>query len=99
MRLHGYRIIQKNFTTNFGELDIIAQKNNVVVIVEVKSRYFKSDWHPLSSIDKKKQAKIKKLSKYYILYKDLQGVNLRIDAITLQRKFVFFVIKHYKNIF
>ena len=37
----GYLIIEKNFRTSFGELDIIAKKNQTFVIVEVKSRYKK----------------------------------------------------------
>lgn len=32
----GYRIIETNFRTRFGELDIIASKDNFLVFVEVK---------------------------------------------------------------
>ena len=73
--LRGYLIIERNFRTSFGELDIIAKINQTFVIIEVKSRYKKSDWHPLDAIDSKKRNKIRKLAKYYIAAKKLFGSN------------------------
>jgi len=34
----GFRIIEKNYRTVFGEIDIIAQDKGVLVFVEVKAR-------------------------------------------------------------
>ncbi len=95
----GYLIIEKNFRTSFGELDIIAKKNQTFVIVEVKSRYKKGDWHPLTAIDSKKKNKIRKLINYYIATKKLFGKNLRVDVLTVEKKKFWFSVKHYENIF
>ena len=38
LRLHGYRIVERNFHCRQGEIDIIARKGEVVVFVEVKQR-------------------------------------------------------------
>ena len=38
LRLHGYRIVERNFRCRQGEIDIIARKGEVVVFVEVKQR-------------------------------------------------------------
>lgn len=38
LRLHGYRIVQRNFRCRQGEIDIIARKGDVVAFVEVKQR-------------------------------------------------------------
>ena len=35
---HGYEVVARNFRTRFGELDIIAQKDGVLALVEVKLR-------------------------------------------------------------
>lgn len=37
LRLHGYRIIDRNVYNRFGEIDIIALKDNILRFVEVKS--------------------------------------------------------------
>lgn len=38
LRLHGYRIVERNFRCRQGEIDIIAQKGEFVAFVEVKQR-------------------------------------------------------------
>ena len=36
--LHGYRILKRRYKTHFGEIDILASKNNDLVAFEVKAR-------------------------------------------------------------
>lgn len=36
--LHGYRIVEKNYRSRHGEIDIIARKGKYIVFVEVKTR-------------------------------------------------------------
>lgn len=38
LRLHGYRIIERNFRCRQGEIDIIAGRGGIVAFVEVKQR-------------------------------------------------------------
>ncbi len=38
LRLHGYRIAERNFRCRQGEIDIIARKGDIVAFVEVKQR-------------------------------------------------------------
>ena len=38
LRLKAYRILERRFKTPFGEIDIIATKGSILVIVEVKQR-------------------------------------------------------------
>ena len=38
LRLHGYRIVERNFRCRSGEIDIIACRGGVVAFVEVKLR-------------------------------------------------------------
>ena len=38
LQLKGYRILERNYRTKLGEIDIIARKGDVVAIVEVKAR-------------------------------------------------------------
>lgn len=36
--LHGYKILKRRYKTNFGEIDILASKNNDLIAFEVKAR-------------------------------------------------------------
>lgn len=38
LRLHGYRIMETNYSCRFGEIDLIARKGRYLVFVEVKLR-------------------------------------------------------------
>jgi len=38
LRCKGYKIIKRNYRTRFGEIDIIAQKADYIIAVEVKAR-------------------------------------------------------------
>lgn len=38
LRLKGYRILEKRYRTPLGEIDLIAEKNNLIAFVEVKYR-------------------------------------------------------------
>ena len=53
----GYRILEQNYKASFGEIDIIAEKNNCICFVEVKSRKsnkYGSLKKPLLTINKRK---------------------------------------------
>lgn len=38
LQAQGYQIVFRNFYSKYGELDIVAKKNNLLVFVEVKTR-------------------------------------------------------------
>ena len=38
LRLHGYRIVERNFRCRQGEIDIIARQGDIIAFVEVKQR-------------------------------------------------------------
>ena len=39
---NGYSILDRNYRNKFGEIDIICQKDNIIIFVEIKSRYTNS---------------------------------------------------------
>lgn len=63
---NGYRIIERNWRKRFGEIDIIALKDNVLVFVEVKT-WPKGDFFTLeSALGATKQQRIIKTAKCFI---------------------------------
>lgn len=77
----GLRIIEKNYTSKLGEIDIVALDGRSIVFVEVKTRKSKRHGHPLESITPKKQKQIIKAAKCYIKEKRLSNCSCRFDAV------------------
>ena len=55
LRRRGYKIIQRNYRTSFGEIDIIAEHEGVLVFIEVKARKTKGFGNPKWAITPNKQ--------------------------------------------
>src|SRR3989344_8475577 len=64
----GYEILDKNYRKPWGEIDIIARCNGVVVFVEVKanSQEFGGDFNPEVRVDWNKMRKIKRTAAFYL---------------------------------
>ena len=66
LKKNKYKIIERNFRTKFGEIDIIAKKGKEIFFIEVKTRKTISFGYPEESVDGRKLNKIKKVALYYI---------------------------------
>ncbi|SCY84605.1 YraN family protein [Alkaliphilus peptidifermentans] len=80
----GYSILFQNYRTRFGEIDIIAGKNNVVVFVEVKTRKSTTYGMPREAINYKKQMNYRRLAEHFIQNQPLsRGKDFRFDVIEI----------------
>lgn len=77
----GYTIIDTNWATRFGELDIVAKQDDIVVFVEVKTRHSINTESAFASITPTKREKMIKAVYQYLHEKDLDDIDWRIDAI------------------
>jgi len=68
-----YKILERNFRTKFGEIDIIAKKGKEIIFIEVKTRKTTEFGYPEEAIDKEKQEHIKKVASYYIQKKKVKN--------------------------
>ena len=66
LKKKGYKIVDKNFTTPFGEIDIIAWDGATLVFIEVKTRKSARYGHPFESVTRQKIKKISKVALYYL---------------------------------
>ena len=79
---HDYTILARNYRTPFGEVDLIAQKDGVLVYVEVKYRSSNDYGDPLEAVDRRKQRQICKVANYhYAGYAAGQEMDCRFDVI------------------
>lgn len=71
LREKGYLILDRNYRSRLGELDIVAKKDNLIIFVEVKTRTSDMFGCPSEAVNYKKQQTIYKLSQQYIMIKNL----------------------------
>jgi putative endonuclease len=85
LRKKGYRILEKNFKTPLGEIDIIARDGNTVAFIEVKTRTNDSFGYPFEAVNNRKRHKMKNLA---LLYLKKQGKEhpVRFDVISIFQK-------------
>lgn len=84
LEMHGFRIIERNFHSRQGEIDIIGLHKGQLVFVEVKYRRNKNTGFPEEAVDFKKQGRICRTSDYYRL-KNPGYVNMQVryDVVTI----------------
>jgi putative endonuclease len=65
LREKGYRILNRNFKTPMGEIDIIARDGKTLVFVEVKTRAY-DEPSPEEQVNHEKQHQITKAARFYL---------------------------------
>jgi putative endonuclease len=83
LKKSGYIIIERNFRSKYGEIDLIAKDGDYITFVEVKLRYGKLYGTPSESITYSKQLKIYRTAQYYIMKKKLYDNYFRFDVIEI----------------
>jgi len=95
----GYKIIDKNFYIKGGEIDIIAQKNNWTIFIEVKGRGNNSFGSPSQSVNFIKQKRIIKTALFYLKKNYIKMENIRFDVISIYKSGDKEEIEHIENAF
>ncbi len=81
---NGYEIIESNFNTKIGEIDIIAKDEDYLCFIEVKYRDANSMASGLYAVDKKKQNTIYKVAQIYLYKNGLNdNIKCRFDVISI----------------
>lgn len=93
LKKEGYRIINRNFRTRFGELDIIAKDGETMVFVEVKKKSSDMYGSAAEMVTPGKIWKITKMANSYIQETRYPG-DWRIDVVAIEK----YEVKILKNI-
>lgn len=97
LKQQGMQILEQNFYSRFGEIDIIAKDGDCLVFAEVKYRKNDSCGDPSEAVDYRKQKKICKTALYYCKKQGYEyEVSCRFDVITVSGDGT---IWHLKNAF
>jgi len=90
-------VAERNYRYKRAEIDLIAQKDECIVFVEVKTRSSNAYGHPEEAVNEKKARKIVEGAEHYVQEKEWAG-NIRFDivAVSLGAEFE---IRHFEDAF
>jgi putative endonuclease len=98
LRKNGYEILETNWTFQKAEVDIIAQKENTLAIVEVKTRSSLDFGLPQDFVKPKKIQLLVKAVNEYVVSNNLD-VEVRFDIIAIHKEGKSFAIEHLVDAF
>ncbi len=79
----GYRILETNYRSKVGEIDIIARDKGVIVFVEVKARASSRFGSPKGAVTPAKQRKISMAALEYLKRSGESGARARFDVVAI----------------
>lgn len=83
LRSKGYAILDRNFRSKFGEIDIVAKDGETLVFVEVKARIGNKFGTPEEAVLPWKLEKIKRTAEYFCMTNEMQNLKMRIEVVAL----------------
>lgn len=95
---NGYEILETNWTFDKAEIDIIAQKETILAVVEVKTRSSLDFGLPQEFVKPKKIQLLVKAINEYVIQNDLE-VDVRFDIIAIHKENEGFVLEHIEEAF
>lgn len=94
----GYNILERNWRCRIGEIDIIARDNDRFVFVEVKTRSADGFGHPFESITETKAARLRRLVAAWCESREVSGIKVRLDAVSVLIRAGRVNIEHLKQV-
>lgn len=98
LRDKGYEILERNYFTRRGELDIIAREGETTVFVEVKYRSSIANGEPYEAVTPTKLMHLMKAAEYYLISHGGMERRARFDVVSILKTPAGYKIKHLKNV-
>lgn len=83
LRKAGHRLLARNYSCKFGELDLITLDGGCIVFVEVRSTASNDALRPALSVDNFKQRQLTRLARFYLAQNRLLERSARFDVLSV----------------
>jgi len=83
LKKQKYKIIERNYRTRVGEIDIIAKDGEYTCFVEVRLRKSNDFGSPADTIDERKRRHIINTAKIYAASKNIYDTPMRFDVVLI----------------
>ncbi len=87
LRKQAYIILNRNYRTARGEIDLVAKDGETLVFIEVKTRKSTAFGTPLEAITRQKQVKLRELALTYMQEQHVGASGIRFDAIAISCRY------------
>ena len=103
LKKKGYQIIERNWRSKFGEIDLICQKDKALVFVEVKTKRGEGWGSPEEMEDRRKLEKVRRMGEVYMANHTSEQARFmaRVDVVAIVLNYDRSVarIDHYENVY
>ncbi len=99
VRSRGYRIVDRNYRTRLGEIDIVGWDKDTLCFIEVKTRAGDSGFLPWEAVDRRKRRQLSKAALVFLKEKKLFNKKARFDVVGVAGVDGVFEIDIIKNAF
>ncbi len=79
----GYKVIDRQYRTRFGEIDLVARDGHELVFVEVKTRTNLAFGHPEEAVHSQKLSRMVRAGEMYLEKHRLESYSYRYDVIAI----------------
>jgi len=80
---HGYKIVERNVRSPYGEVDLIASHGDTLVFIEVKARRDLSYGYPEEAVDRQKQFRLTRIASWYLSLHAKKNQAVRFDVLSV----------------
>lgn len=79
----GMRVVDRNWRSRAGELDIVAREGPVLVVAEVKTRTSLERGHPVEAVDVAKRRRLRALARAWARQHRVRAARVRVDTVAI----------------
>ena len=83
LKKNGYKIVERNYRTPRGEIDIIARSGKIIIFVEVRTRASNTFSEPWETVGHRKRERLRAAARQYLREKPSPDAELRFDILSI----------------
>lgn len=100
LEMHGMRILERNYRTRHGEIDLIGRQSGYLVFIEVKYRRSNTTGNALDAVDYRKQCQICRIADAYrAMHRIGADCGIRYDVLAIQGKEITWIPNAFDHIY
>lgn len=85
LQADGLQVLERNWRCQLGEIDVVAQDGDCLVVCEVKTRRSMTAGGPLEAVTRAKLGRLRRLTAAWLAGQDRHFAEIRIDVIGVHR--------------
>ena len=79
----GFQVVERNYRSGRGEVDVVARRGDTLVFCEVKTRRSDGWGIPAEAVDHSKQARLRRLAAAWLAERRPGFVDVRFDVVSV----------------